>query len=198
MIIFDILAILVLLAVYLTVYRPLHSYPFPGELVDVITEVSNISLAELERWVSQEMSDLMAQKLTPREQRIARRRRRQMIAERLAPVEKNARLVLAFTRYQVRSIRSKPPGPRSERDRLMETLFDRTQYCCLLLTFAKASRVILPWDTERLIRFHREMVMNEVREFLLLFVKLSETYGEYCRDNLLAALDVWELTEESF
>lgn len=197
MIVFELLAILLLLVCYFAVYRPLHSQPFPGELVDVIPAVSAISLVELERWVSEEMTTLMAQTLTPREQRIARRRRRQVIADRLAPVEANARLVLAFARYQVRSIRTRPPGPRSERDRLLEVLFDRAHYCCLLLTFAKAGRVILRWDTGRLIRFHREIVMNEVRELLLLFLKLSATYGEHCRENLLAALDVWELAEDA-
>lgn len=190
-------AFLIFLLIYVGIYRPLYSHPFPGEIVDVIPAVSAISLAELERWVSEEMSDIMAQRLTPREQRIARRRRRQVIAERLAPVEANARLLLAFTRHQVRSTRSKPPGPRSERDRLMEVLFERAQYCCLLLTFAKVSRAIMPWDTQRLIKFHREMVMNEVRELLLLFLKLSATYGGHCRENLLAALDVWELAEEA-
>lgn len=197
MIVFEVLAVFVLLVVYFAIYRPLHSHPYPGEIVDVIPAVSSIRLVELERWVSEEMSDLMAQKLTPKELRLAMRRRRQMIAEQLIPVESNARLLLAFTRHQVRSIRSKPPGPRSERDRLMEDLFERAQYCCLLLTFAKASRIVMLWDTQRSIKFHREMVMNEVRELLLLFLKLSATYGEYCRDNLLAALDVWELAEEN-
>jgi hypothetical protein len=192
-----VVAFAIFLLIYFGIYRPLYSYPFPGEIADVIPAVSSIRLAELERWVSEEMCDLMAQKLTPREQRKARNRRRKMIAERLIPVEANARLLLAFTRHEVRSIRNKPPGPRSERDRLMENLFERAQYCCLLLTFAKASRIFMPWDTRRLIKFHREMVMNDVRELLLLFLKLSATYGEYCRENLLVALDVWELAEEA-
>jgi hypothetical protein len=193
----SLLLVLAFSLLYFALYRPLYSHPYPGEIVDVIPAVSTINLFELERWVSEEMSDLMAQKLTPREQRKARRRRRQVIADRLVPVEANAKLLLAFARHQVRSIRSKPPGPRSERDRLMEDLFERSQYCCLLLTFAKASRIFMPWDTQRLIKFHREIVRNEVRELLLLFLKLGGTYGEYCRENLLAALDVWELAEEA-
>jgi hypothetical protein len=192
-----IVAFLIFLLIYFGIYRPLYSHPFPGELEDVIPAVTTINLVELERWVSEQMSDLMAQKLTPKELRMARRRRRQMIADRLAPVEANARLLLAFSRHQVRSIRSKPLGPRSERDRLAEDLFDRAQHCCLLLTFAKATRIFMPWDTRRLIKFHREIVEHDVRELLLLFLKLSATYGEYCRDNLLAALDVWELAEEA-
>jgi len=191
------LLILAFLLLYFILYRPLYSQPFPGEMLDVIAAVSNIRLVELERWVSEEMSDLMATKLTPRELRMARRRRRQMIADRLAPVEVNSRLFLAFARQQMKSVRSKPPGPRSERDRLMEELFERSQYCCLLLTFAKASRVFMPWDVQRQIKFHRETVVKEVRELLLLFLKLSATYGECCHDNLLAALDVWELADES-
>jgi hypothetical protein len=182
---------------YFALYRPLYSHPYPGEIVDVIPAVSTVGLAELERWVSEEMSNLMAQRLTPKEQRMASRRRRHIIADRLVPVEANAKLLLAFARHQVRSMRSKPPGPRSERDRLMEQLFERAQYCCLLLTFAKATRILMPWDTRRLIKFHREIVTNEVRQLLLLFLKLSGTYGEYCRENLLAALDVWELAEET-
>src|SRR6185437_876777 len=192
-----VVAFAIFLLIYFGIYRPLYSYPFPGEIADVIPAVSSIRLAELERWVSEEMCDLMAQKLTPREQRKTRNRRRKMLAERLIPVEANARLLLAFTRHEVTFIRNKPPGPRSERDRLVENLFERAQYCCLLLTFAKASRIFMPWDTQRLIKFHREMVMNDVRELLLVFLKLSATYGEYCRENLLVALDVWELAEEA-
>jgi hypothetical protein len=190
-------AVIIFALVYFGIYRPLYSESFPGEIIDVIPAFSTVGLVELERWVSDEMSSLMVQRLTPREQRVARRRRRQIIAERLAPVEANARLILAFTRQQTRVIRSKPPGPRSERDRLMEQLFERSQYCCLLLTFARASRILMPWDTGRLIQFHRGIVVKEVRELLLMFMKLSATYGEHCRENLLAALDVWELAEEN-
>ena len=189
------LAILILSSIYYAIYRPLHSHPYPGELVDVIPAVLNVRLAELERWVSDEMSVLITGTLSPKEQRLARRRRRQMISDRLVPVEGNARLCLAFTRQQIRCLRSKPPGPRSERDRLLEDLFAHAQYCCLLLTFAKAIRMFMPWDRERMIRFHRETVVREVREFLLVFLRFAGTYGDYQRDNLLACLDCWELDE---
>ena len=190
------LSALIFALLYIALYRPLYSHPYPGEIIDVIPAASSVSLAELERWVSEELSTIMARRLTPREQRLASRRRRKIIAERLVPVEANARLILAFTRQQVRMLRSRPPGPRSERDRLMEELFHHAQYCCLLLTFAKGSRIFMPWDTRRLIKFHRDIVMNEIRELLLLFLNVSATYGERYRDNLLAALDVWELAEE--
>lgn len=190
-------AFVIFLLIYFGFYRPLFCQHFPGEINDLISVVPSIPLVELERWVSEEMSDLMVRKLTPKEQRKARNGRRKMIAERLIPVEMSATLVLAFTRQEVRSIRNRPPGPRSERDRLMESLFERSQHFCLMLTFAKATRLFMPWDTQRLIKFHREMVMNEVRDFLILFLKLSATYGELCRENLIAALDVWELAEES-
>jgi hypothetical protein len=195
--------------IYFGFYRPLFSHPYPGEFNDVIPAVSNIRLAELERWVSEEMSTLIAGTLSPREQRLARRRRRQMISDRLAPAEANARLCLAFTRPQVRRLRSKPsecryarrhrasgvlPARRSERDRLLEELFERSQHCCLLLILAKVIRM-LPWDRERMIRFHRETVVREIREFLLVFVRFAGTYGDYQRDNLLACLDCWELDE---
>jgi hypothetical protein len=188
------LATIFFLLIYCAIYRPLHSYPYPGELVDVIPAVLNVRLAELERWVSDEMSVLIAGTLSPREQRLARRRRRRVISDRLVPVEGNARLCLAFTRQQMRCLRSKPPGPRSEHDRLLEDLFAHSQYCCLLLTFAKAIR-LLPWDRERMIKFHRETVVREVREFLLVFLKFAATHGDYQRDNLLACLDCWELEE---
>ncbi len=193
-----VLIVLGFLLFYFAIYRPLYSHPYPGELVDVIPMVSNVRLVELERLVSEEMSDLMIRTLTPREQRKARRGRRRAISDLLVPVEANARLCLAFTRPEVRLLRSKAPGPRSERDRLMEELFERSQYCCLLLTFAKATRTFLPWDVERMVRFHRETVMEEVRKVMLLFLKLGETYGDYCRENLLVALDAWELEEENF
>lgn len=196
--------------VYFGLYRPLYSDPYPGDLVDMIPAVLNVRLAELERWVSEEMSVLLVGTLSPREQRLARRRRWQMISDRLAPAEANARLCLAFTRPQVKRLRSKPLecrygrrhrangvllARRPERDRLLEDLFEHAQYCCLLLTFAKAIRVFMPWDRERMIRFHRETVVREVREFLLVFLRFAGTYGDYQRDNLLACLDCWELDE---
>ncbi len=205
------LLILFFSVIYFGVYRPLHSHPYPGELVDVIPAVLNVRLVELERYVSEEMSALIAETLSPREQRLARRRRRQMISDRLAPAETNARLCVAFARPLVRRLQSKPPECRSrrrhhrasgevparssERDRLLEELFARSQYCCLLLTFAKAIRMFMPWERERMIRFHRETVVREVREFLLVFLRFAGTYGDYQRDNLLACLDCWELDE---
>lgn len=190
-------ALLIFVLIYFGIYNPLYSHPFPGDIIDVIPVVSTVNLAELERWVSEEMSNLLSETLTPKEQRMAKRRRCKMIAARLVPVEANAKLILAFTRQQVRVLRSKPPGPRSERDRLIEELFERAQYCCLLLTFAKATRILMPWDTRRLIHFHRQVVTNETRQLLFIFVQLSATYGERCRENLLAALDVWELADET-
>jgi hypothetical protein len=182
--------------VYLAIYRPLFSQPYPGEILDTIGVVANVRLTELELWVSKEMSDRITERLTPREQRIARRERRKIIAERLAPAESNARLCLASIGPEVRMLRGKPAGPRSERDRLMEELFEQAQYCCLLLTFAKVSRTLLPWDVDRMIRFHREVVLQEVRQLLLVFLRLTETYGHHYRENLLACLDCWELDEE--
>jgi hypothetical protein len=190
------LAGLLFLVIYFGIYRPLYSAPFPGELLDVIPAVAGIRLAELERYVSEEMTVLMAESLTPREQRIARKRRRQVISAGLAPIEADARLCLAFSRPKVRQLRNQPPGPRSERDRLIEDLFEQAQYCCLLLTFAKVSRTLMPWDAGRMITFHREIVLKEVRRLLLVFLQLSGTYGEHHRSNLLACLDCWELDEE--
>lgn len=181
--------------VYIALYRPLFSQPYPGQIVDVIPAVANVKLTELERWLSQELSNQIADKLTPREQRIARQQRRRIIGDRLAPVEANARLCLASLRPEVRMLRRKQPGPRSERDRLTESLFERSEYCCLLLTFARVSRVLMPWDVDRMITFHRDVVLQEVRQFLLAFLRLAGAYGEHRRENLLASLDCWELDE---
>lgn len=188
--------------IYFGLYRPLHSHPYPGELADVISAVSSVRLVELERVVSEEMSVRIAETLTPREQRLAERNRTRGISDRLAPVEANASLCVAFTRPQVRLLRKKGPGrqacrrrSRSERDRLLEELFKRAQDCCLLLVFAKAVRVLMPWDRERMIRFHRETVVPEVREFLRVFVEYAGTFGVVERENLLAWLDCWELDE---
>jgi hypothetical protein len=196
------LAISFFLLMYLGFYRPLFSHPYPGELVDVISAVSNVRLSELERLVSEEMSARIAETLSPREQRLAKRNQNHMISDRLAAVEINASLCVAFTRPQVRLLRNKRPKPqacrtrsRSERDRLLEELFKLSEDCCLLLIFAKAVRMFMPWDRERMIRFHRETVLREVREFLLVFLRFAGTYGDYQRENLLACLDCWELDE---
>jgi len=190
------------LLLYFWIYRPLYSRAFPGELADVISAVLNVKLVELERMVSEEMSTLIAETLSPREQRLAKRNRSRAISDRLAPIEANASLCVAFTRPQVRLLRNKRPGPQScrrrsqsERDRLLEELFKLSQDCCLLLIFVKAIRVLMPWDRERMIRFHRETVLPEVREFLRVFVEYAGTFGDCQRENLLAWLDCWELDE---
>jgi hypothetical protein len=188
--------------IYFGFYRPLFSHPYPGELADVISSVSSVRLVELERVVSEEMSARIAETLSPREQRLARRRRPQAISDRLAPVEANARLCVAFTRPQVRLLRKKGPRrqacrrrSRPERDRLLEELFKLSQDICLLLIFAKAVRVLMPWDRERMIRFHRETVLPEVRDFLCVFVQYAGTFGDCQRENLLTWLDCWELDQ---
>jgi hypothetical protein len=190
------------LLLYFGLYRPLYSQPYPGELADVISAVSNVRLLELERLVSDEMSARIAETLSPREQRLAKRNRSRAISDRLAPVEANASLCVAFARPHVRLLRRKRQGAKacrrrsqSERDRLLEELFKLAQDCCLLLIFAKATRIFMPWDRERMIRFHRETVLPEVRDFLRAFVQYAGTFGEVERENLLAWLDCWELDE---
>lgn len=196
------LVILLFALFYYTVYCPLYSHPCPGELTDVISAVSNVRLVELERLVSEEMSTLIAETLSPREQRLAKRNRSRMISDRLAPVEANASLCVAFARPQVRLLRRKRLGPKacrrraqSERDRLLEELFKHSQDCCLLLIFAKAIRMFMPWDRERMVRFHRETVLPEVRDFLRVFLQYAGTFGDCQRENLLTWLDCWELDE---
>jgi hypothetical protein len=193
---FYLLVALAFLLVHAAIYRPLFSRHYPGEFDDVIPSVSGVRLTQLQHWVSDEMTELIRTTLSPKEQRLITWRRPRMIARELEPFEANARLLLAFSRPQMRLLRRKPPGPRSERDRLIAELYQRSRYCCLLLSFAKMSRFVLRWDRQRMIRFHRETVVAELREMLTVLLRLAETYAEHRRDNLLAWLDCWELSEE--
>lgn len=195
MIVLEIAAIVILGVVYFAVYLPLLSQPYPGDISDVVHMVTNIQMLELENLVSHEMSDRIAKSAAWERRKLTRWRPR-AIGERLLPAEANVRLGLAFTRWEARKIRKKLPGPRSEQDRLLEELYQQAQLCSLALMFAKFGRVLAFWDTERLIRFHREVVLEELRNFLLLFLKVAGTYGGNHRENMLAWLDVWELYEE--
>lgn len=93
-------------------------------------------------------------------------------------------------------VRGNDPTEFSEREWLLQEVFERAQSCSLLLTFAKATRFLMPWDVQRFLKFHRETVMHEIRELMVVFVKLSGTYGEHHRENLLTALDAWDLIDE--
>jgi hypothetical protein len=188
---------LVLAFAYFGVYRPLASFPEQETLRDVIAMARSIRLPELEILVSNEMSSRMSRSLTPSEQRKLRRERRRAISLRMAPVEFDAGLFLAFTRRKAVKLRKEDPGTYTESDWLIQEAFERARSCCLLLAFAKAVRALLPWDARRWIVFHRETILVEVRELLLVFLRLTETYGAHHRENLLAVLDVWELAEEA-
>lgn len=187
---------LAFLLVHAVIYRPLFSRHYPGEFVDIVRAVSAVRLTELQNLVSKEMTELIRTRLSPKEQRLITRRRPRMIGWQLEPFEANARLLLAFSRPQMRVLRRKSPGPRSERERLIEELFDRSKHCCLLLIFAKIARILMRWDGERLIRFHRETVVVELRAMLAALLRLAGTYAEHYQDNLLAWLDCWELSED--
>jgi hypothetical protein len=150
---------------------------------------------ELQTLVSQEMSDRIAEH-SAWERRKLTRWRPWAIADRLSPAEANVRLCLAFARWEARKIRKKRPGPRSERERLLADLYRQAQSCSLALMFARFSRVLAFWDTERLIRFHREVVVEEVRSLLLLLLKVAGTYGDHHRENMMSWLDCWELYDE--
>jgi len=191
------IGVMVFLLIYLGVYRPLFSHRDPGDIGDVIAAVHNVRLQELDRLLSDEMSELMAHSLTPSKQRRAQRGRRLAISARLKPIEMDVRLCLAFSQRRAMEIRGNDPEAFTDRQWLLQEVFERAQSCSLLLTFAKATRCLVPWDVQRLLLFHRETVMHEVRELMVLFVRLSETYGEHHRDNLLAALDAWDLIDES-
>lgn len=190
-------AAMVFLLIYLGIYRPLFPCREPGNIGDVIAVVQNVKLQELERLLSDEMSSLLLRDLTPAEQRRAQRERRRAISARLEPLTTNVRLCLAFTRRKAIELRGIDPGTYTERQWLLQHAFQKAQSCSLLLAFAKATRLLMPWDVKKFVRFHRETVIHEIREVMVLFVKLSETYGEHHRENLLAALDAWELVDES-
>lgn len=187
----------VFLVIYLGVYRPLFPHRDPGDIGDVIAVVQSVRLQELERLLSDEMSELMSRGLTESEQRRAQRERRRAVSARLEPLTINVRLCLAFTREKVADIRGVDPEAFTERQWLLQHALQKAQSCSLLLTFAKATRLLMPWDVQRFLKFHRETVMHEIRELMVLFVRLSGTYGEHHRENLLAALDAWELVDES-
>lgn len=195
MIVLYLVAGAIFLLIYLAVYRPLFSHPDPGEIGELIAVLQNVRLQELDRLLSDEMSNLISHDLTLSEQRTARRERRLAISARLDPIEMNVRLCLTFTRRKAMDVRGNDPEAFTEREWLLQHVFEKAQSCSLILTFAKASRFLVPWDVKRFLRFHRE-IMHEIRELIILFVKLSETYGEHHRENLLAALDCWELVDE--
>jgi hypothetical protein len=197
MIVAYLFAATVFLVIYLGVYRPLFPFRDPGKIGDVIAAVQTVRLQELERLLSDEMSTLMSRDLTPSEQRRAQRERRRAISARLEPLTTNVRLCLAFTRKKAMEIRGTDPEAFTEREWLLQHAFQKAQSCSLLLAFAKATRLLMPWDVQRFLKFHRETVIHEIREVMVLFVKLSETYGEHHRENLLAAMDAWELIDES-
>jgi hypothetical protein len=197
MIVLYLVASVIFLLIYICIYRPLFSHADPGGIGDVIAITQNLRLQELERLVSTEMTYLISRELSAKRQKKASRERCRAISDRLVPVEADVRLYLAFTRRKAMEIRRKDPAMYTDREWLLQEVFEKAQSCCLVLTFAKASRMFMPWDVQRFLEFHRETVMQETRELMVLFLKLSETYGDHHRENLLAALDAWDLAEEN-
>jgi hypothetical protein len=193
--VFELTAVLVLGFIYFAFYLPLLSEPYPGGIAEVVRGVRNVKLVELRHLVSQEMTEQIAQYCEWERKKLTRWRPK-AIAERLEPAEANVRLCLAFARWEFRKIRKKPAGPRSEQERLIEELYRQAQVCSMALMFAKVIRVLAFWDTERLIRFHREVVLDELRACLFVLLQVAGTYGRHHRENMLAWLDCWELDDD--
>lgn len=193
--VFQIAALLILGFVYFAFYLPLASEPNPGDIAEVVRLVQNVKLIELKHLVSQEMTDQIAQHCEWERKKLTRWRPG-AIAERLEPAEANVRLCLAFARWEFRRIRRKPPGPRSELEQLIAELHRQAQSCSMVLMFAKVSRVLAFWDTERLIRFHREVVLEEVRACLFILLQVADSYGKHHRENMMTWIDCWELDED--
>jgi hypothetical protein len=189
------IGLLLFVLIYLGIYTPLFSHFDPGEISDVILAVKSVRLREIDRLLSEEMSMLMAHKVAGVRGPIVQLRRRRAISVRLESVEANVGLFLAFSRRRALKIRRWDPETYSDQEWLLQDVFEKARGCILVLTFAKAVRTFLPWDMERLLNFHRETVMGEVRELMVLFLRLSETYGEWHRENLLTMLEAWELEE---
>lgn len=196
LIVVGVVVVPVFMIVYFGIYRPLLSHPDPGDMGELVVAVKEARLLELERLLSEEMTKLIALEVDGLKRLIVHLRRQRAISARLEPVETDVGLFLAFTRRKALKIRKWDPATYSDQEWLLQDVFEKARDCMLVLTFAKVARTLLPWDMERLLQFHREIVMQQVRELMLLFLKLSATYGEWHKENLLAMLDAWELAGE--
>jgi hypothetical protein len=197
--------IAVLFVAYICIYRftVVHA---PHEIGDLIAVVQDVKLRELDNLLSLEMNDLMLNRLTRKQLRTAEQQLWNMVSARMKALENDVRLILAFTQRQVALFDADPLAYDEERRELLQGILHKAKLCFFvmllasmkrrLLLFSRLSLGVLHWNTRNLAVLHRETVITEFKQLALLFLRLCETYGQHHSENLLAALDTWELAEE--
>lgn len=200
------LTIPVLLVAYIAIYRLVVARA-PRQIGDLIAVVQQVKLHELENLLSLEMNDLMMQRLTRKELRSAEQDLWNMVSARMKALEADVRLILAFTQRQVALFDAEPLTHDDERRELLQGILHKAKLCFFVMLLAAAkrrmlmlrrwSRGMLYWNTRSLAVLHRETVIREFKQLALLFLRLCESYGQHHSENLLAALDSWDLAEES-
>jgi len=197
--------ILVLLVAYISVYRVVVARA-PHEIGDLIAVVQEVKLHELDKLLSLEMNDLMMHRLNREELRSAEQALWNMVSARMKALEVDVRLILAFTQRQVALFDAEPLTHDDERRELLQGILHRAKLCFFVMVLAALKRKMLMlrrwshgklyWNTRNLAVLHRETVIREFKQLALLFLQLCETYGQHHSENLLAALDTWDLAEE--
>lgn len=199
------LTILVLLFAYVGIYRLVVARA-PRQIGDLIAVVQQVKLHELENLLSLEMNDLMMQRLNRKELRSAEQKLWNMVSDRMKALEADVRLILAFTQRQVARFDAEPLTHDDERRELLQGILHKAKLCFFVMLLAALNRKMLMlsrwthgrlyWNTRNLAVLHRETVIREFKQLALLFLQLCETYGQHHSENLLAALDSWDLAEE--
>jgi hypothetical protein len=199
------LTILVLLVAYIGIYRLVVARA-PHKIGDLIALMQQVKLHELENLLSLEMNDLMMHRLNRSELRSAEQELWNMVSTRMKALEADARLILAFTQRQVALFDTEPLTHNDERRELLQGILHKAKLCFFVMLLAATKRKMLMlrrwshgmlyWNTRNLAVLHRETVIREFKQLALLFLQLCETYGQHHSENLLAALDSWDLAEE--
>lgn len=197
--------VLGLLVAYTAIYRLVVARA-PREIGDLIAVVQDVKLHELDHLLSLEMNELMMHRLNRKELRSAEQELWNMVSARMKALERDARLILAFTQRQVARFDAEPLTHDDERRELLQGILHKAKLCFFImllaalkrkmLTLSRWSHGMLYWNTRNLAVLHRETVIREFKELALLFLQLCETYGQHHGENLLAALDTWDLAEE--
>lgn len=196
------ITIAILGVLYIAIYRFMIAHA-PREIGDLISIVQDVKLRELDNLLSLEMSELMLQRLTRRELHSAEHELWNAVSARMKALENDVRLILAFTQRQVALLDADPLAQDEERRELLHGVLQKAKLCFFVMILAALKRRILlfsrwsygtlHWNTRKLAVLHRETVISEFRQLATLFLKLCDSYGPHHSDNLLAALDTWDL-----
>jgi hypothetical protein len=187
---------------YIAIYRSMIAHA-PREIGDLISIVEDVKLRELDNLLSLEMSELMLQRLTRRELNSAEHELWNAVSARMKALENDVRLILAFTQRQVALLNADPLAQDEEHRELLHGVLQKAKLCFFVMILAALKRKTLllsrwsygtlHWNTRKLAVLHRETVINEFRQLAILCLKLCDSYGPHHSDNLLAALDTWDL-----